>query len=589
MANNPRAAFSNDQVFLCPRPHCAAYFNLVDEYTNCDPAAPVRRGAPPGADGAADSESEEAGPSKLWYLPIFPKGSFCQWWFQRRYWATPGDTSGKLAELSWAFTTARTEWIECERLAYREQERPSKMSVAFAAVTAAAENIEDALSRCASLTRNASQFSPLPRPMVERHRYSGVAHLPLVNNVGNTCSPGFDSADEEYQASSQRRQCDVSRLKVAYALLLTQPNTPALADDSSPPWTFFDYTYTMVRRIIETSLSRTIDIVVMVTPDVDFSARELLLSIDMRVKIVNASNLEFGAPGKKTELLHRWRHTGAKLSAFNLTQYEQVLLLDTDTYMLHSSDDIFCDVLPRGRNSILGSSPLGFAAASEITNLRVPRNGRLFSSVALLRPGEAAYAYLAQSFLKRVASFRPGDNLFSDQDILIDAFLYNMTCLPERYNCRVHHSAVGLCFGLHREGDVWQAVDILHAKLGSCAVARIFPRAHGLWLRGLPPGRRPAIAAVADSGLPPGIPCPSSPGALPGLYGGVKASASRSTGSNSFLATMLKAVALVLLILLALNALVAWRVTSYVSSINSNPSGSFMSIELSKTRVLTDC
>jgi len=37
MANNPDAAFRNDQVFLCPRDNCEEYFSIADLYSHCDP------------------------------------------------------------------------------------------------------------------------------------------------------------------------------------------------------------------------------------------------------------------------------------------------------------------------------------------------------------------------------------------------------------------------------------------------------------------------------------------------------------------------------------------------------------------------
>jgi hypothetical protein len=32
-------------------------------------------------------------------------------------------------------------------------------------------------------------------------------------------------------------------------------------------------------------------------------------------------------------------------------------------------------------------------------------------------------------------------------------------------------------------------MDVVHTKLGTCGVSRLFPRAHGYWVQGLPPGR----------------------------------------------------------------------------------------------------
>jgi len=63
------------------------------------------------------------------------------------------------------------------------------------------------------------------------------------------------------------------------------------------------------------------------------------------------------------------------------------------------------------------------------------------------------------------------------------------TLFVHRYNCRQHHANSKLCFGIEGESRLWQAIDVVHAKLGVCGVAKLLPRAHMLWLEALPPGR----------------------------------------------------------------------------------------------------
>jgi hypothetical protein len=43
-----------------------------------------------------------------------------------------------------------------------------------------------------------------------------------------------------------------------------------------------------------------------------------------------------------------------------------------------------------------------------------------------------------------------------DQDVLMPVFLRNMSCLPPRFNCRVHHASTAYCFGLPSEDSVWE-------------------------------------------------------------------------------------------------------------------------------------
>ena len=79
-------------------------------------------GAPPasGSSGSDNSSRKGAGSSEEVFLPAFPRGSWCQWWLQRRFGAVPGRSSGALREVSWPYTVMRAEWLECERVAFRE-------------------------------------------------------------------------------------------------------------------------------------------------------------------------------------------------------------------------------------------------------------------------------------------------------------------------------------------------------------------------------------------------------------------------------------------------------------------------------------
>jgi len=68
----------------------------------------------------------------------------------------------------------------------------------------------------------------------------------------------------------------------------------------------------------------------------------------------------------------------------------------------------------------------------------------------------------------------------------------------------------------------------LASQLGACAVAKLLPRAHELWLRGLPSGRLGELSSKGEQGL-----CPASPGSTAGLMDHVHANAPRTEEISS--------------------------------------------------------
>jgi len=96
---------------------------------------------------------------------------------------------------------------------------------------------------------------------------------------------------------------------------------------------------------------------------VDQSLREQLRSISPRVIVHETSATKINANfnnENSSEDNSRWRFTGTKLGVFNLTTYDRILYLDSDTFMLRNADNVFCDVsLSNSKTSF------SFAASSE--------------------------------------------------------------------------------------------------------------------------------------------------------------------------------------------------------------------------------
>ena len=217
---------------------------------------------------------------------------------------------------------------------------------------------------------------------------------------------------------------------VAYAVLLSQPYDYTMAPGKkTKAWTYYDYTYAMINRL--TSLT-SLPVLLMVTPEVGGDLRTALHDLSpSTVRVVEVPLVEVEGTSKENQ---RWRYTGSKLAPYNMTDYSQILTMDSDTFMLHNAgqvwdrltsihphlgprpaahsyrtshptqplDSVFC-TLPPGANR----GPGAFAAVTE------SKSGisSLYSSVYLTRPNTGTYNEL----LSRLQQHDPNGPEISDQ------------------------------------------------------------------------------------------------------------------------------------------------------------------------------
>jgi hypothetical protein len=357
-------------------------------------------------------------------------------------------------------------------------------------------------------------------------------------------------------------------------------------DEGGQVWTYFDYTHAMVRRMCGLTA---LPILVMVQADVNRYRRATLAALCGNVRVVEVPTVAIesrrpdysddrAAKSESESSLNsdaeslRWRQTGSKLAPFNMTEYQTIMVLDSDTFMLHNADAAFCDYHQSLQRNVEPKPTTATTTTEAATGVRrtyvyappiyaavtLDASRDLYSSVFLLRPDRTTYAALLAS-LQRAIEGQENDDAdggrkravvrlrqrqrqrqrrleshehLSDQDIMRERFIGpphpapsssssssssssrggagataittttttattttttttigRMTCLEPQFNCRIHHRAQALCYGLALEGDVWASVAIVHAKLGECNLGRLLPRARELWLRNLPPGR----------------------------------------------------------------------------------------------------
>jgi len=199
------------------------------------------------------------------FVPPLPPGSWCQWWMFRRYGGVPHVTSGRMREITWPYTVARAEWIECERAAYRERKPTFEDDSSWFLLSAwfrinlpahrswkkdgkmQQKVVAAALGECAQLSA-ASSLPPTARPQWEEHLPSSAA-LPNPPDVGVTCS--FDDSNKTSVTFGVEKPGELPcarGLRLAYCVLLSQPNNPALPASvhGGPPFSYFDYVHAMV-------------------------------------------------------------------------------------------------------------------------------------------------------------------------------------------------------------------------------------------------------------------------------------------------------------------------------------------------------
>lgn len=178
------------------------------------------------------------------------------------------------------------------------------------------------------------------------------------------------------------------------------PNGPVPDDEDS----YYIGTRTLVyqlRHSPETRINSFIDLIVLATPDVSQSKRERLEKDGATVLTVSVPKNDWATTDKP-----RWRDALAKLRVFELTQYEKILMIDSDMLLVKRLDGIFDDEATNLLKPLADSSTADeghlpaeyMLAAQTIQNQRVhpypPEYGSYFSSgFFLLKPSHEIFDY----------------------------------------------------------------------------------------------------------------------------------------------------------------------------------------------------
>ena len=139
-----------------------------------------------------------------------------------------------------------------------------------------------------------------------------------------------------------------SKSPYAYVTLLA-PNpkldNQTVADDEDE---YFIGTRVLAYQLLHaprTATNSSIPFVVLATPDISESKLERLRKDGATVKVVERISESWMKPG-----LQRWRDVMSKLRMLELIQYEKVLFLDADMYIVERMDAIFVDTTTEPRS-----------------------------------------------------------------------------------------------------------------------------------------------------------------------------------------------------------------------------------------------
>ena len=166
-------------------------------------------------------------------------------------------------------------------------------------------------------------------------RLQVVSYLAAILVIVNCFLLGLVPIDRRWKTSQN------TGLKLAYATLLT--SSDAEYDEYLLSARILNYQLLHSRQ---TGTSSFIPFLILVTPDVPEWKRSNLT--DEGALIVEVDKLD---TKRMTPLFDRWRDVMVKLRLFQLTEYDRILFLDADTFLLKSLDGVFWDSAVKPRNT----------------------------------------------------------------------------------------------------------------------------------------------------------------------------------------------------------------------------------------------
>lgn len=190
-------------------------------------------------------------------------------------------------------------------------------------------------------------------------------------------------------------------------------------------------------------------LVVMVTDTVDAQTRQVLEKMGCRIRDVEMWRVEHAT---STMAYERFKFVWTKLRAFELFEYERVIMIDSDMLMCRNMDELFDMALPDGGIAAgfactcnpkrVASYPASWTPANcgytlgphppPPAKLSKPTHHLLNSGIVVLTPtssqAAAIHTYMREH-AERVSHYR-----FPDQDLLADVYYGRVRFLPWYYN-----------------------------------------------------------------------------------------------------------------------------------------------------------
>ncbi|KAL3420064.1 hypothetical protein PVAG01_08563 [Phlyctema vagabunda] len=211
----------------------------------------------------------------------------------------------------------------------------------------------------------------------------------------------------------QTKQVEIPRPRpsdnFAFALFLAAPGGEGKETDNDYDDLYFVATRMLLYQLLHDPSTRTNNsypVVILVTQDVVKRKIERLRGDGADVRVVQKLYLDW-APTRKA-----WQDVLTKLHLFDLTEYEKVLFLDSDTLLTRRMDDIFFDpateVINNKGDTSEGATPLdepaqpktymfaGNAGAGGFNHSEIyppPKGNNLNAGCMVIRPAKDLYKY----------------------------------------------------------------------------------------------------------------------------------------------------------------------------------------------------
>jgi alpha-N-acetylglucosamine transferase len=172
-----------------------------------------------------------------------------------------------------------------------------------------------------------------------------------------------------------------------------------------------------IYRLLKLNMNNHIDIIILHTNDIE--VKEYLFLADNRIKLFKI------VPWTKSNFNAYYTEVFNKLAIFNLTQYERIIYMDSDSIIINNIDRLFYI-----------DDQIEFAAPPDYWDETAPP-GVFTSAMMIIKPSEKRFKQLKELSIEFSEKLYKGRQMY-DMDLLNLAFVNQTTIMPGIF-CLNHH------------------------------------------------------------------------------------------------------------------------------------------------------